>query len=156
VPRELPDLFLVIARPFASPRPQPPLERPEIAARLNPAPLAAAAASSLSSSPVAPMEPITLTPPTENISPLNVSLASEPAVPLAKMPAPAEIPLRRLSPPVKRGNLSLFNYLGSRASRRRRLRWAGLRHPAALQTLIASLFHFCFDNQRTARSRKAR
>ena len=113
VPRELPDLFLVIARHSLRRDPSHRWSVAEIAARLNPAPLAAAAAvaSSLSASPVAPMEPITLTPPTENISPLNVSLASEPAVPLAKMPAPAEIPLRRLSPPVKRGNLSLFNYL---------------------------------------------
>jgi TonB family protein len=101
VPRELPDLFLVIAKHALRRDPNHRWSVAEIAARLNPAPLAAAA-SVASSAPVAPAE---------NISPLNVPLASEPAVPLAKMPAAAETPRRRISPPVKRGNASLFNYL---------------------------------------------
>jgi TonB family protein len=110
VPRELPDLFLVITKHALRRDPNHRWSVAEIAARLNPAPLAAAAvvASSLPVSPVAPMEP---TAPAGNISPLNVPLASEPAVPLAKMPAAVETPLRRVSPPVKRGNLSLFDYL---------------------------------------------
>jgi len=110
VPRELPDLFLVIAKHALRRDPHHRWSVAEIAARLNPAPLAAAVAvaSNLPVSPVVPMAPSA---PAGNISPLNVPLASEPAVPLAKMPAAAETPLRRVSPPVKRGNLSLSGYL---------------------------------------------
>jgi len=46
-----------------------------------------------------------------NLAPLEVPLSSEPAVPLAKLPAPAEIPARRMPPQTKRANASLFNYL---------------------------------------------
>ncbi|HXC48578.1 MAG TPA: protein kinase, partial [Candidatus Sulfotelmatobacter sp.] len=110
VPRELPDLFLVIAKHALRRDPNHRWSIAEIAARLNPAPLAAAAAVA-SNLPVPPVESIAPTAPAGNISPLNVPLASEPAVPLAKMPAAAETPLRRVSPRVKRGNLSLFDYL---------------------------------------------
>ena len=108
VPRELPDLFLVIAKHALRRDPHHRWSVAEIAARLNPAPLAAAVAvaSNLPVSPVVPMAPSA-----GNISPLNVPLASEPAVPLAKMPVLAETPLRRISPPAKRGNLSLSGYL---------------------------------------------
>jgi serine/threonine protein kinase len=107
VPRELPDLFLVIAKHALRRDPRHRWSIAEIAARLNPAPLAAAAAVA-SSAPVLPMAPPA---PISNLSPLNVPLASEPAVPLAKMPSPLEIPPRRVPPPAKRGNLSLFDYL---------------------------------------------
>ena len=104
VPRELPDLFLVIAKHALRRDPHHRWSIAEIAARLNPAPLAAAAvvASSLPAAPVAP---------TTNASPLSVPLSSEPAVPLARMPVTAEIPLRREPRQAKRGNLSLFDYL---------------------------------------------
>jgi len=107
VPRELPDLFLVIAKHALRRDPHPRWSIAEIAARLNPAPLAATAAVS-SSAPASPMPPLA---PISNISPLNVPLASEPAVPLAKMPSPSQTPVRRLPPPAKRGNLSLASYL---------------------------------------------
>lgn len=105
VPRELPDIFLVIAKHALRRDPHHRWSIAEIAARLNPAPLAAAAgvASSMPSAPVAP--------PTTNASPLSVPLASEPAVPLSKMASVAEIPLRREARPAKRANLSLLNYL---------------------------------------------
>jgi TonB family protein len=107
IPGELPDLFLVIARHSLRREPNHRWSVAEIAARLNPAPLAAAA-SVASSSPVAPMAPM---PPAANVSALNVPLSSEPAVPLAKMPVAAETPLRRNQPPLKRRNASLFDYL---------------------------------------------
>jgi serine/threonine protein kinase len=104
VPRELPDLFLVIAKHALRRDPTHRWSVAEIAARLNPAPLAAAAAIA-STIPVAPIAPTT------SASPLSVPLSSEPAVPLAKMPAASEIPLRREPRQVKRGNLSLSDYL---------------------------------------------
>ena len=107
VPRELPDLFLVIARHALRRDPNQRWSVAEIAARLNPAPLAAAAV-------VASLSPVAPTPQAAsiaNVSPLSVPLSSEPAVPLAKMSATAETSLRRVPPPVKRGNASLFNYL---------------------------------------------
>jgi serine/threonine protein kinase len=108
VPRELPDLFLVIAKHALRRDPNHRWSIAEIAARLNPAPLAAAAAVASSPS-IAPVAPAVLT---ANVSPLSVPLSSEPAVPLAKMPAAAaEAPARRVPPPTKRGNLSLFDYL---------------------------------------------
>jgi serine/threonine protein kinase len=105
VPRELPDLFLVIAKHALRRDPHHRWSVAEIAARLNPAPLAAAAgvASSMPSTPVAP--------PTMNPSPLSVPLASETSVPLAKMASAAEISLRREPRQAKRGNLSLLDYL---------------------------------------------
>jgi TonB family protein len=109
VPRELPDLFLVIAKHALRHDPSHRWSVAEIAARLNPAPLAAAAAvaSSLPVSAPAPAESL------PNLAPLNVPLSSEPAVPLAKMPATAyaETPSRRMAPPAKRGDLTLPNYL---------------------------------------------
>ena len=108
VPRELPDLFLVIAKHALRRDPNHRWSVAEIAARLNPAPLAAAAAM-VSSSAIAPAaQPAS----TADVSPLSVPLSSEPAVPMAKMPAAAaQIPVRRQPPPMKRGNLSLFDYL---------------------------------------------
>src|SRR6202021_955957 len=44
-------------------------------------------------------------------SPLSGPLSGEPPVPLAKMPAPAETPVRREPPPQKRQNASMFDYL---------------------------------------------
>jgi len=107
VPRELPDLFLVIAKHALRRDPNHRWSIAEIAARLNPAPLAAAAAvaSSLPMASPAHSESIA------DIPPLSFPLASEPAVPLAKMPAVSGIPDRRMPPPAKRGNLSLFDYL---------------------------------------------
>jgi len=108
VPRELPDLFLVIAKHALRRDPHHRWSIAEIAARLNPAPLAAAAAVSFSA-PVSPMMPPPA--PISNLSPINVPLASEPAVPLAKMPSPLEISPRRVAPPSKRGDLTLPNYI---------------------------------------------
>jgi serine/threonine protein kinase len=107
VPRELPDLFLVIAKHALRRDPHHRWSVAEIAARLNPAPLAAAAGVT-SPSPVAQMAPMV---PMTNASPLSVPLSSEPAVPLAIMPTAAEIPLRREPRQAKRGNLSLYDYL---------------------------------------------
>jgi TonB family protein len=104
VPRELPDLFLVIAKHALRRDPNHRWSVAEIAARLNPAPLAAAAAVA-SSLPVAGLATAA---PTANVSPLNVPLSSEPAVPLAKMPAAPQSPVRREARSMKRGNLSLF------------------------------------------------
>jgi TonB family protein len=107
VPRELPDLFLVIAKHALRRDPNHRWSVAEIAARLNPAPLAAAAAvaSAPQFAPTAQEESIA------NLSPLSVPLSSEPVVPLAKMPAPAQTPVRRDAAPAKRGNLSLFDYV---------------------------------------------
>jgi serine/threonine protein kinase len=107
IPGELPDLFLVIARHSVRREPNLRWSVAEIAARLNPAPLAAAVGV-VSSSPVTAMAPIA---PLANVSPLNVPLSSEPAVPLAKMPAAAQTPVRRVPQPLKRGNASMFDYL---------------------------------------------
>jgi len=106
VPRELPDLFLVIAKHALRRDPHHRWSVAEIAARLNPAPLAAAAAVA-SSSAVVPAQAASIA----NVSPLGVLLSSEPAVPLGKMPAIAETPVRRVPPPAKRGNASFFDYL---------------------------------------------
>jgi TonB family protein len=109
VPRELPDLFLVIAKHALRRDPNHRWSVAEIAARLNPASLAAAAGA-VSSAPIAPVSPAA---PISNVSPLSVPLASEPAVPLAKMPAPAYVatPARRMAPLAQRGDLTLPNYL---------------------------------------------
>ena len=109
VPRELPDLFLVIAKHALRRDPSHRWSVAEIAARLNPAPLAAAAAiaSALPATPPAPAASL------PNLAPLSVPLSNEPAVPLAKMPAPpyAEAPARRTPPPANRGELTLPNYV---------------------------------------------
>ncbi|HKE06344.1 MAG TPA: protein kinase [Candidatus Acidoferrum sp.] len=73
----------------------------EIAARLNLAPLAAAAVASVA----APAVPAAV------ISPLSVPLATEPAVPLAKLPAAPEISPRRPAQAAKRSSSrSSFDY----------------------------------------------
>lgn len=107
VPRELPDLFLVITKHALRRDPNHRWTVAEIAARLNPASLAAAAGVP-SPVPTVSMSPAT---PTSNVSPLSVPIASEPAVPLAKMPSPSEIPARRVPPPANRGDLTLPNYI---------------------------------------------
>jgi len=108
VPRELPDLFLVIAKHALRRDPSHRWSVAEITARLNPAPLSAAAAVASSLPVAAPAAAESL----PNLAPLSVPLSSEPAVPLAKMPAAvAETPARRIPPPVNRGDLTLPNYL---------------------------------------------
>ena len=108
VPRELPDLFLVMAKHALRRDPNHRWSVAEIAARLNPAPLAAAAGVAPSSAIAPAAQPAS----TADVSPLSVPLSSEPAVPMAKMPvATAQTPVRREPPPMKRGNLSLFDYL---------------------------------------------
>jgi serine/threonine protein kinase len=108
VPRELPDLFLVIAKHALRRDPSHRWSVAEIAARLNPAPLAAAAAVASSMPVAAPATAESL----PNLAPLSVPLSNEPAVPLAKMPAAAaETPARRIPPPANRGDLTLPNYL---------------------------------------------
>jgi TonB family protein len=106
VPRELPDLFLVIAKHALRRDPNHRWSIAEIAARLNPAPLAAAAGVTSPS----PMASTAQAAPITNVSPLNVPLSSEPAVPLAKLPPAAESPARRV-PPLKKSSASLFDYL---------------------------------------------
>jgi serine/threonine protein kinase len=108
VPRELPDLFLVIAKHALRRDPNHRWSVAEITARLNPAPLATAAAMASSSAVASEVQAASIA----DVSPLSVPLSSEPAVPLAKLPtAVAETPARRVPPPAKRGNLSLFDYL---------------------------------------------
>jgi TonB family protein len=108
VPRELPDLFLVIAKHALRRDPNNRWSVAEIAARLNPAPLAAAAAMASSSAIAPEVQAASIA----DVSPLGVPLSSEPAVPMAKMPAAAaQTPVRREPPPMKRGNLALFDYL---------------------------------------------
>ena len=109
VPRELPDLFLVIAKHALRRDPIHRWSVAEIAARLNPAPLAAAAAMASSLPISAPAPAASLL----DLAPLSVPLSTEPAVPLAKMPSPAygETPARRTAPPANRGDLTLPNYL---------------------------------------------
>jgi len=108
VPRELPDLFLVIAKHALRRDPSHRWSVAEIAARLNPAPLAAAAAVASSLPIAAPAVAESL----PNLAPLSVPLSHEPAVPLSKMPsAVAETPVRRIPPPANRGDLTLPNYL---------------------------------------------
>ena len=109
VPRELPDLFLVITKHALRRDPNHRWSVAEIAARLNPAPLAAAAAVA-SSLPVAAPVPAESTP---NLAPPSVPLSNEPAVPLAKIP-PASVagtPARRMPLPANRGDLTLPNYV---------------------------------------------
>ena len=105
--RELPDLFLVIAKHALRRDPGHRWGVAEIAARLNPAPLAAAAAGA-SSLPVSAPAPAASMP---DLAPLSVPLSNEPAVPLAKMSAAAETPTRRKMPAANRGDLTLPNYL---------------------------------------------
>jgi serine/threonine protein kinase len=68
----------------------------EVALRLNPSALAAAAAAS--------------SPAIATLSPLSVPISPEPAVPISKLPAATQIPDHRVRPPVKRGNTSLADY----------------------------------------------
>ena len=107
VPRELPDLFLVITKHALRRDPNHRWTVPEIAARLNPAPLAAAAAMASSLPVAAPAASV------PDLAPLSVPLSNEPAVPLAKMPTAgvAETQARRMPPPTTGGDLTLPNYL---------------------------------------------
>jgi serine/threonine protein kinase len=107
VPRELPDLFLVIAKHALRRDPNHRWSIADIASRLNPAPLSAAAAVASSLPMASPAQAASIV----DVPPLSVPLASEPAVPLAKMSAVSEILDRRVPPPAKRGNPSLFTYL---------------------------------------------
>src|ERR1700675_4120839 len=108
VPRELPDLCLVMAKHALRRDPNHRWSVAEIAARLNPAPLAAAAGVAPPSA-IAPAEPPTST---AEAAPRAVPLSSCRAWRRAKMPVAApQTPGRREPPPRKRGNLSLFDYL---------------------------------------------
>ena len=101
IPDSLPEVFREIARHSLRRHEAQRWSIGEIAARLNPAPLAAAAVASAA----AP------TMPAVTIAPLSVPLASEPAVPLAKLPATAEVSPRRATPPAKRApQRSSFDY----------------------------------------------
>ena len=101
IPGGLPELFRDIVSHSLRRQPEHRWSVAEIAARVNPAPLAAAAAASASPSP-------TLTPP---LSPLNVPLASEPAVPLAKLHSTPANPFRPNLPAAKRRTSSPSDYL---------------------------------------------
>ena len=89
VPASLPEIFREIARHSLRRHEAQRWSIGEIAARLNPPPLAAAAAVATVTAPSVPAA---------TISPLSVPLATEPAVPLAKLPAAAEPPVRRNAP----------------------------------------------------------
>jgi len=101
VPDSLPEMFREIARYSLRRHENQRWSISEIAARLNPAPLAAAAAAA---SAIAPSTPAA------TISPLSVPLATEPAVPLAKLPPAAEAPARRGAPAAKARQRSSFDY----------------------------------------------
>lgn len=97
IPAGLPALFADIAGHGLRRRPEHRWSVAEIAARLNPTPLAAAAVASASPVP-APV-------------PLRVPLSPEPAAPLSKLPAVAEAPARSSVPNVKRRQSSPLDYL---------------------------------------------
>ena len=100
VPDSLPEVFREIARHGLRRNENQRWTVGEIAARLNPTPLAAAAVASVATSTV----------PAAAISPLSVPLATEPAVPLAKLPAIPEAPARRTAAPTKTSRRSSFDY----------------------------------------------
>jgi len=81
IPADLPGLFANIARHSLRRRPEQRWSVGDIAARLNPAPLAAAAAASAVPVATAPS--------------IRVPISPEPAVPLAKLPVAMELPDRR-------------------------------------------------------------
>lgn len=97
IPDSLPEPFREIARHALRRSEHQRWSVGEIAARLNPAPMAAAAA-------------VASTVPAAAISPLSVPLATEPAVPLAKLPSVAEAPVRRGTAPAKTRKSSPFDY----------------------------------------------
>jgi len=86
VPDSLPEMFREIARYSLRRHENQRWSIGEIAARLNPAPLAAAAAVASA---------ITPSTPAVTLSPLSVPLATEPAVPLAKLPPAAAATARQ-------------------------------------------------------------
>jgi len=96
VPGSVPDVFGEIARHCLRAHENQRWTIGEIAARLNPAPLAAAAVAGAASP--------------AKIAPLSVPLATEPAVPLAKLPAAARPPVRRSATPQKARSNSPFEY----------------------------------------------
>lgn len=96
IPAVLPELFADIVRHSLRRRPEHRWTVAEIAARLNPAPLAAAAAAS--AAPVA-------------VPPVSVPLSAEPAVPVAKLPAAAEPQVRRPMLPQNRPQSNFTDYL---------------------------------------------
>ncbi|HKM68118.1 MAG TPA: TonB family protein [Candidatus Acidoferrum sp.] len=98
IPDGIPELFREIVRHSLRREAGQRWSVAEIAARLNPTPLAAAATAGASSQAGA------------NVSPLSIPLSAEPAVPLAKLPAAAEKPPRHEVPVSKRGNASIFDY----------------------------------------------
>jgi len=97
IPADLPELFADIARHSLRRRPEQRWSVGEVAARLNPAPLAAAAAASAVPAAAAP--------------PLTVPLSPEPAVPLAKLPLAAEGPVRRPVSTPKRRQSNVSDYI---------------------------------------------
>jgi len=99
LPSELPELFRDIVQHSLRRRPEQRWAVAEIAARLNPAPLAAAAVAAASSSPVAAA------------TPSSIPLAPEPAIPLAKPTSTAATPARRpVSAPKSRPS-SISDYI---------------------------------------------
>jgi TonB family protein len=94
IPDSLPEPFREIARRALRRSEHQRWSVGEIAARLNPAPMAAAAAVA----------------PAAALSPLSVPLATEPAVPLSKLPSVAEAPVRRSTAPAKTRKSSPFGY----------------------------------------------
>jgi TonB family protein len=100
IPENLPELFRDLVRHALRRQPEKRWSVADIAARLNPAPLAAAAAVA-SASPAA----------TPAISPLSVPLSQEPALPAAKLPVSPALPnLPKYNTPERRQS-SPFDYL---------------------------------------------
>lgn len=96
IPESVPEPFRDIARHCLRCHENQRWSIGEIAARLNPAPLAAAAVAGAASP--------------AKIAPLSVPLATEPAVPLAKLPAAAQPPVRRQPAPRRARSSSPFDY----------------------------------------------
>ena len=96
VPESLPDMLREIVRHSLRRHEAQRWSVGEIAARLNPASLAAAAVMNTA--------PVTAVPP------LSVPLSTEPAVPLAKLPAVPEVPNRRNARPTRGRGKSPFGY----------------------------------------------
>jgi serine/threonine protein kinase len=97
IPADLPALFADIVRHSLRRRPEERWSITNIAARLNPARFAAAAAASAAPVAAAP--------------PLRVPLSPEPAVPLARLPAAAEPPVRQTRPGPKRRPSTVSDYI---------------------------------------------
>jgi len=97
IPDSLPEVFHDIARHSLHQNERQRWAIGEIAARLNPASVAAAAA----------VANVTLA---REVSPLSVPLSTEPAVPLAKLPAAQGATVRRAAPQAKTRQRSSFDY----------------------------------------------